>query len=459
MFFSRISFLLLAFLWSTTVFSQQFPSFKLLRYEEDYTNLKNKSHLNSYEKIKYIPILKDSNTFVSLGGEARLQYFYLKNENWGEEPKDKNGYVMRRYLLHADLRAGKRFRTFMQLQSSLINGKQFPSPVEENPLEIHQAFIDVIPFMTPTKTFTVRLGRQELMYGSQRLVSVRENPNNRQSFDAVRIILQNVKSKIEFFYGNYVTARMDNFNDRSTKDLRLWGAYYTHNDIPLIKNIDLYYFGLVKKQSIVNDADGRETRHSVGTRLWDSKNNWKYDAETLYQFGTFAGREIRAWTASLNTSLQFASMKFKPEIGLKTEIISGDLQKNDGKIQTFNPLFPKGAYFGLAALIGPSNITDIHPSINFELVPKLNFAVDYDIFWRYSRNDGIYAVNMKLIYPDNNSRNKHIGNQMTGTLIFAPNKFINMRSEFTWFQSGEYLKEVGPGKDVIFTGMTAQFRF
>jgi catechol 2,3-dioxygenase-like lactoylglutathione lyase family enzyme len=61
-------------------------------------------------------------------------------------------------------------------------------------------------------------------------------------------------------------------------------------------------------------------------------------------------------------------------------------------------LYPKGAYFGLAALIGPSNLFDIHPSIDLELTDRLNWGMDYDIFWRLSKHDGIYAPNMSVIY-------------------------------------------------------------
>lgn len=65
---------------------------------------------------------------------------------------------------------------------------------------------------------------------------------------------------------------------------------------------------------------------------------------------------------------------------MKTEIISGDKHSDDNHLQTFNPLYPRGAYFGLVALIGPSNLIDIHPSINFTLTEKLGLGFDYDIF-------------------------------------------------------------------------------
>lgn len=433
--------------------------FKPLRYDEDYSYLSNKDAVKSdYEKMKYMPVSKSKNTYFSFGGEARFQYFYVKNENWGEEPLDKDGYTLGRYLFHTDFHVGKRFRTFVQLQSSLVNGKVSTSPVEENPLEVHQAFMDVSPLIADKAKLTVRIGRQELSYGSQRLISVREIPNNRQSFDAAKVIFQTKNSQTDIFYSQYVVARKGIFDDRSSKDLQLWGVYYT-TTIPIIENIDLYYLGYKKRNAVINDVSGKEHRHSLGTRLWNSNGNWLYDFEALYQLGDVEGKNISAWTASINTSYKFRALKLYPEIGIKTELISGDLHKGDNKVQTFNPMFPKGAYFGLAALIGPSNLTDIHPYLNLKLNKKIDLSVDYDIFWRFSTADGIYAVNMSPIYGDAGSKKKHIGNQLTAAMVLSPNKYLSLRTELTWFKSGSYLKEASTGKDILFAGITAQVRF
>jgi hypothetical protein len=81
------------------------------------------------------------------------------------------------------------------------------------------------------------------------------------------------------------------------------------------------------------------------------------------------------------------------------------------------------------------------------------------MFWRYSKNDGLYAVNVALIYPDGNSGKGKIGNQLATNLGYQANDFLYLQGEFTWFNAGSYLKEVGSGKDILFTGATVQFKF
>ena len=185
----------------------------------------------------------------------------------------------------------------------------------------------------------------------------------------------------------------------------------------------------------------------------------RYDIEGVYQFGKFAEKDINAWTLSFNTGYKFSKAKLKPEAGIKTEWISGDALYGDKKLQTFNPLFPRGGYFGLASLIGPANLFDIHPSLSLELKKTLFLNIDYDIFWRYSKNDGIYGPNVLLIYSGKNNPYKFIGKQLSTDLVYTPNNFLYFRWEFTWFDAGDYLKAAGPGKDIIFTGITAQLKF
>ncbi len=440
------------------VCSQEIPAFKPLRYDEDYTFLKSDSGTHWYNKIKFSPLSNSRQAYIGFGGETRFQYFYTKNEGWGGVAKDDDGYILSRYLLHADFHASKYFRTFIQLQSSVSGSRIDASPVDENPLELQQAFIDINSNPLNKSKITLRIGRQELLYGSQRLVSVRDGPNSRQSFDAVKSMLNSDNYKVDLFYSHYVRSHNGIFDDGFNKNTKFWGAYIVRNKVPVLKNIDLYYFGLWKRNAIFNDGAGKELRHSVGSRMWGKIKNWQYDAEALYQFGEFAIKNISAWTASLNASYKFNNSKLKPELGLKAELISGDRQTGDDKLQTFNSLFPRGAYFGLAALIGPANLIDIHPSLSLALSQKLNIDIDYDIFWRYSRNDGVYAVNTSLIYSDANSSKNHIGRQLAGSFIYRPANFLYFRTEITWFDAGDYLKIAGAGRDIIFTAVTGQLK-
>ncbi len=439
--------------------AQDLPAFKALRFEEDYAFLQYDSSRTWYEKMKYTPLSKGGQAYVSLGGEVRYQYFWFRNEDWGEVSRDADGFMLNRYLGHVDVRTGNHLRAFVQLQSGLISGRTpATSPVEENPLDLHQAFVEVRP--VGEGSLLLRLGRQELRYGSQRLVSVRERPNNRQAFDAVKGVLAGRHASLDVFYGHYVQARKGIFDDAVDPAVRLWGVYGVNRKAPLLGNLDLYYLGLWKKRTAFDDGAGEELRHSVGSRAWGGNARWQYDLEGVYQFGTFAGRSIRAWTLSANCSYRFPVLLFRPVLGLKTEAISGDETRDDGRLQTFNPMFPRGAYFGLAAFIGPANLWDVHPSLTLELAPeKLVCTLDYDVFWRYSLGDGIYNPAVDPVYSGEGTTGRFIGHQPAVDFTYTPNRHFLLRAEGTWFSTGKFLEQAGPGKDILFGGFTVQCTF
>ncbi len=134
----------------------------------------------------------------------------------------------------------------------------------------------------------------------------------------------------------------------------------------------------------------RETRHSVGARLWRIAKPLDYNFEFIYQWGSFGNGDIRAWTAASDTGYTFESLPLHPRLGLKADITSGDRDPNNPDLQTFNPLFPKGAYFSEDGLIGPANHIDLNPSVDLHFTEGLTLSVNWDFFWRESTHDGIY---------------------------------------------------------------------
>ena len=441
-----------------TVCGQDKPVFEALRYEDDYLVFKNNKR-DGYTKFKYHPMDSSGESYLGIGGELRLQYMRYKNEGWGDNPADPGGYLLNRSLLHVDFHAGSKVRAFAQFQSSLAASRIDPGPVERNQLELHQAFVELALFAGKSVQVRVRAGRQEMSYGSQRLVSVRELPNNRQSFDAVKFMFSWRGYTMDLFGSEYVVAEKGMFNDRFLDGPVFRGIYMTRRGLFLNGHADLYYFGLSKPDAVFDDGRGKEKRQSVGSRIWNTGKGFRYDAELVYQWGKLGEKSIRAWTISINAGYQLADIKYQPELGLKAELISGDGQYGDQRLGTFNPLFPKGAYFGLAALIGPANLKDLHPSLNMQLFPGMKLNIDLDYLWRYRSNDGVYTPGMGLIYSGKNITSKFIGTQYAADLGLTANDYLFLRLEGTWFVAGRFLKEAGAGRDLLFGCLTAQLKF
>lgn len=429
--------------------------FQSLRYNEDYTFLKNDTLKTWYLNMKFKRLNTSSTNYLSQGGEIRYLYQHFTNEDWGGSPAESYNSFYTRFLYHTDVHVSEHFRFFTQLNSTFAVGRVTGlRQVDQNVLDVQQVFFD----LKPSQNLKFRFGRQELLYGSQRLIAVREGPNNRQSYDAAKLIWTKKSLQLDVYYSHPVRLQQGMFDDYFNETQRLWSVYTVMNAVPWIHGMDLYYIGSYHQRKEFNAGVGEELRHSVGTRIWRKSKSWNYDIEALYQFGSWANQNINAYTVSMDLSYTLTKIKTQPCVGLKTEVISGDNNNNDNQLNTFNALFPKGAYFGLAALIGPVNLLDVHPNIGFSPAKGIEINADYDVFWRYSFNDGIYGPNVALIYGAN-SKERFIGHQVGLSVDYQLNAFLKLTPELMWFYPGPYLKEVSPGKQVFFVAGTLHLKF
>src|SRR6266705_2941182 len=61
------------------------------------------------------------------------------------------------------------------------------------------------------------------------------------------------------------------------------------------KTLDFYYLGSDLKHAVFNQGSGHQNRHTLGARAWGERGPWAYDAEAMYQFGSFGVDTITAW--------------------------------------------------------------------------------------------------------------------------------------------------------------------
>lgn len=448
---------LLFFLFIVSAASAQ--SFKLLRYDENYENLKDSTR-NFYENLKFVPLNKEKDMYLSFGGEARYEYVDFNNEDWGRVNIGHNNFLLQRYDLHADIHLGKIFRVFAQLRSALQDGRiNGPRGIDEDQLNVQNLFIDAKLWQKEDKKIIIRAGRQELDYGSGRLISVREGPNARQYFTGGKIMYSSARFSIDGFAMMEDEINTGAFDNKMSKELNLWGAY-SKIIFPKAGNLDLYYLGIRRDESVFEEGIAPERRHTVGTRLWKYGGGFIYNLEAAYQFGTFGSGNINAWTGSIDLGYSFENTKFKPTINLRNDYISGDKKEGDGNLQTFNPLFPKGGYFGFSPQVGPVNLIDIHPYATLDLLPTLKMQVDVVFNWRYSLEDGVYRPSGTLNRPGNTSNEKYIGTAYLANFSYSVNKYISVVSGIQYFKTGGFINDIIPNsKDGIFYNARLGFKF
>ncbi|MDN3674358.1 alginate export family protein [Flavobacterium branchiarum] len=434
-------------------------NFKLLRYDENYESLKDSAN-NFYEKLKFIPLNQEKDFYLSFGGEARYEYVDFNNEDWGRLNIGNNNFLLQRYDLHADIHLGKKFRVFTQLRSALQDGRiNGPRGIDEDQFNVQNLFLDVNVWQKEDKKLIVRAGRQELDYGSGRLISVREGPNARLYFTGGKIMFSSARLSIDAFAMMADTIYPGAFDNKMSKQLNLWGAY-SKIIFPKAGNLDLYYLGIKRNASLFEQGIAPEKRHTIGSRFWKYGGGFIYNLEAAYQFGSFGSGKINAWTASADLGYSFENIKLKPTINLRNDYISGDQNKNSENLQTFNPLYPKGGYFGFSPQVGPVNLIDIHPYATMDLLPTLKMQIDVVFNWRFSTHDGVYRPSGSLNLPGSTSDESYIGTAYLANFTYSVNKYISVVSGIQYFKTGAFINDIIPNsKDGVFFNARLGIKF
>ncbi len=431
--------------------SQNTPiKFSLLRQYDAVDSLKNNQSKITSQSFKYIPISKY--TTLSFGGSWRFQYESFYNEQFKNNPDQDNLWYLNRVMLHAHLKVKDKFEVFAEINSSLIGDKDNPSPVDKDDLAINQLFIKYMF----NDHWTIDIGRENLILGSKRLVDLREGPNVRRSFDLTQLNYHKKGFSARAFFAIPVKPEPHVFDNNVLKFEETFSGLYTTTKFNQSINLDLYTFYQKDDNVTYNNGNENERRISVGARYFGTYKSWTYNNELVYQFGDFGNQNIHAWTVSFQFEKKTKLNNHIFNTGLKTEIISGDKDFNDNTLNTFDALYPRGAYFGRVARFGPSNLIDIHPYINTNF-KKLFIEFDYDLFWRYSINDGVYNAALLLEYP--NTNNQRFLGQQIGTIVgYNINNHIKLEFESNIIFPGKFLKESNQGDTLYHFVLTTEIK-
>ncbi len=444
-----------------TLKAQELPPIKALRAEENCSlllkndSLRNASFLN---QLKAIPLNKDKSVYLSLGGEFRPRWEHTDNKNWSAKSTADEDFYSQRIMFHTDLHLGKYVRVFGQLTHGLVSLKE-PVYVQSDKLDLHQAFAE---FTIPIKNNTLKLraGRQELLLGSGRLMAFRDGLNSRRSFDMARLMLDGKGYNSNLFFGREVKVPDGFFDNNSANAPYTWGMGLTADTKKFLGNTTVYYIGFDAKSVKYNDGINPETRHTIGLRRFGNVGKrFKYNTELNYQFGEFGNKTISAFSIEGDWHYNLINTKFKPDLGIKLDYVSGDKNKGDDKLGTFNPYFNNPAYFGLITQVAAMNLFDIHPSVKVQLTEKLTATAEADFYWRAQLNDGLYGSSKSLLRASNNSQSRFIGSQSGLKLDYEINRNIKISNETYYFAAGNFVKETGDSKNTFYNGMTLWIGF
>ncbi|MGY1424798.1 alginate export family protein [Lysobacter sp. A289] len=395
---------------------------------------------------------------LSLGGDLRWRYEYADNPGHGEDPQDHWGAWLQRHSLFADVRLGEHWRGFAQLGTSLANGRAGgPAPVDENRLDPMNLFVELRGATAGDREFGLRAGIQEMRFGSARLMDVRDGTNVRRSFDAIRTYVEGADWRIDAFAATPRLNRQGSFDDGHSDVQALRGIYAVRTGVDRVWDVYLLHYEDLTAHYVQGDA--HERRWTLGLRVSGTQGGWDWNWESAMQGGRFGSASIRAWTVATETGYRFTNATWQPRLALLAAVASGDRNPDDNRLGTFNPMYPRGNYFGEEATLGPRNFFNVQPTIFLHPTPRLELNASLDLFWRHSTNDGAYAPNGTLIRTPGDSSNRHVATIASFGTTWTPSPGWTTGAVLAWSRPGSFLRDNGPHEPLRYLELTLQHQF
>lgn len=310
--------------------------------------------------------------------------------------------------------------------------------------DLRQGFVDIGNAKAPIGS---RLGRQEIVFGDQRLVGHAGWLNAGRTFDAARVTLRPKAAQIDLFAASVVRILDDEF-DKSGNGNRFAGAYVSSPRVLPAALIEPYVFW----RRDVNlraetGAIGTLEQTTTGARLVGKlPRQLDYNVEMDIQRGGLGPDSIRAWAGHWQLRETLPG-KNTPHVTGEYNYASGDANPSDGIRGTFDPLYPTAHdKYGLADQVGWRNIQ--HVRVGFDIAPlkATPITVNYHSYWLAQARDALYSASgAPLARVVTGAASTRVGQEIDVQVSRPLFPQLVLNAGYSHLVAGPFLKEATPG--------------
>ncbi|HAH20520.1 MAG: hypothetical protein A2Y00_05005 [Omnitrophica WOR_2 bacterium GWF2_43_52] len=395
--------------------------------------------------------------------EARDDFDFSETADRTTNETDTFHLLRTRLMLDATI--SESLRGFVQLQDSRIFGTTPAnrwSIAFRDEFDVRQAYIDY-KIKQISDALTLRLGRQELSYGDQRLVGGFDWSNVAQSFDAAKVIFAQKQFTIEGFLSEKVNIDLANPNNWYDDNEGFHGVYTSYKGLD--KHVlDMYYLYRNSSEPVSFGPSGSRKLNELtsGIRLkGDKVNNFDYTLEYAYQSGEFGSQDINAYALILQAGYTLSDIPWTPRLGLEWDFATGDEDSTDNERNTFDNLWPTNhLFYGYIDFVSLQNINAYNLRLNLSPTKKLSLQGDYWLFYLDETTDALYnAGRAQLRAANQRVGSGYVGSEVDFLLKYAFNKNINLLSGYSHFFAGTFLARTGANDDADFFYLQSLLKF
>ena len=299
--------------------------------------------------------------WLRISGEERLRWEGF--QGGGFSPDSSDYYLLNRFRLGVMLLPAPWLKFRFQTQDARAGWKTqkpYAAPYQDT-WNLRLAYVEL---GDSEKSTGLRVGRQELAFGSERLVGISNWSNTSRSFDAVRGTLHRGHFRLDAFAASVVVLH-DGEVGMHRAGNNLHGLYGSLEDLIPGSVIEPYFFWrLAPAGQTEIGSGGKLDSKTIGVRWKGVIRAVDYGADIVGQTGSEGTNNIRARASHLVIGYTLADVPLRPRFLAEYNYASGDHNPNDHTLGTFDQLYPTvHDKYGLADQFGWENMQHVRAGI------------------------------------------------------------------------------------------------
>lgn len=395
-----------------------------------------------YGQTKSLPVTFDGQIRVRSEADGRD----FNNDS------DINTYTLMRTRFGARANPTDDVTVYVQIQDSRAFGTEPSTLASTANLDVHQAYFQVSNLWD--KNIDLKVGRQEMVYGSQRLIGNVGWSNTGRSFDGVKLSFgkNNNFDLFSMIINEANTpvlgpATPATTAGRESADNSFVGAYYKHRPSSRYK-LDVYGLFQSNTQNTLA-GDNELNRATVGTYNKGKLNkNLDFETELALQLGKRRGQDVSAYLLSGSVGYTFKTQR-KPSVRIGYDYLSG-MESGDEDFKAFDTLFATNhKFYGFMDYFINIPVNASGRGLqDFMLKAKIPFGKNWNLNAHYHN------------FRAAKGAEKNFGNELDLVLNYAYNSVASFQFGLAFFVPGDLVENSFLNDDIgvwSFTTMLVKF--
>lgn len=362
----------------------------------------------------------------------------------GDDPTKQDAFTTTRLRFDATMRPTRHVRIFVEAQDSHVQG--FASDRDnrafKDPVDIRQGYLALGREAGPLTLF---VGRRELSFIDERIIGIRNWSNISPAWDGSELVLRRGKDSVNLLAVTQVDIS-DGF-DPPSRTRWVYGAVGVIGSGLGGHQIEPFYFTSRRPVDLASNLGG--VLRTAGSRFSGLlAETWDYQVILAGQGGRTESQTQGAWMGVWALGKTLEQRRLQPRLGVEWSYASGDSDPRDGRIGTFDTLFPgPHRIYGEQDIVSLRNLQALKTGV--ELHPRRAWQINVDFldFRLASRYDGLYQTNFvaRAHAPLGGASSAHIGSEVDVVLRYAPTPKVEVSFGMSRFMAGQFVVREVPG--------------